>query len=82
MGRRQNCGPFLGTLNIGVIGTILGFYGDNGKENGNYYIGVIYPISPFLGTLNFEVPYYKRHPKRDQNFDNHPYNPNIYPIII
>ena len=29
-------------LYIGIIGTILGFYGDNGKENGNYYIGVIY----------------------------------------
>ena len=26
---------------IGIIGTILGFYGDNGKKNGNYYIGVI-----------------------------------------
>ena len=32
--------------------------GENGKENGNYYIGVIYiyiythSISPFLGTLN------------------------------
>ena len=22
---------------IGVIGTILGLYGDNGRENGNYY---------------------------------------------
>ena len=27
------------TLNIGMIGTTLGFYGDNGKENGNYYNG-------------------------------------------
>ena len=27
---------------MGIIGTILGFYRDNGKENGNYYIGVIY----------------------------------------
>ena len=26
-----------------IIGTILGFYGDTGKENGNYYIRVIYP---------------------------------------
>ena len=53
MGGCQNYGPFLGTLNIGIIiGTILGLYGDNGKENGNYYIGVIYHISPFLGTLN------------------------------
>ena len=23
---------------IGIIGTILGFYGDNGKQNENYYI--------------------------------------------
>ena len=23
---------------IGIIGHILGFYGDNGKENGNYYM--------------------------------------------
>ena len=22
--------------------TILGFYGDNGKENGNYYIGLLW----------------------------------------
>ena len=35
------------TLNIGIIGTILGFYGDNGKENGNYYIGVIYCLAHF-----------------------------------
>ena len=35
MGGCQNDGPFLGTLNIGIVGTILGFYGDNGKENGN-----------------------------------------------
>ena len=25
---------------------------------------------PFLGT---QVPYYKKDPKRDPNFDNHPY---------
>ena len=24
----------------GIIGTILGLYKNNGKENGNYYIGV------------------------------------------
>ena len=41
MGGCQNYGPFLGTLNIGMIGTILGFHGNNGKENGNDYIGVI-----------------------------------------
>ena len=26
---------------IGIIGYILGIYRDNGKENGNYYNGVI-----------------------------------------
>ena len=28
--------------------------------------------SPFLGTLNNRVPYYKNEPKRDPNCDNHP----------
>ena len=27
---------------------------------------------PFLGTLNIQVPYQNRDPKRDQNFDSHP----------
>ena len=36
--------PFWGTRNVGIIGTILGFYGDSGKEHGNYYIGVIYTL--------------------------------------
>ena len=27
-----------------IIGTILGFYGDNGKENRNYYIGVLQAV--------------------------------------
>ena len=26
-----------------------------------------------LGTLNIRGPYYNRDPKRDYNFDNHPY---------
>ena len=25
---------------IGILGYILGLYRDNGKENGNYYIGL------------------------------------------
>ena len=29
---------------------------------------------PFLGTLNISVPYYNKDPKRDHNFDNHPYD--------
>ena len=46
------CGE-LSKLHIGIIGTLLGLYGDNGKENGNYYIGVIYTLLIlFLGTLN------------------------------
>ena len=28
---------------------------------------------PFWATLNNRVPYYNRDPKRDHNFDNHPY---------
>ena len=44
MGGCQNYGPFWGTLKIGIIGTILGLYRENGKENGNYYIGVIYTL--------------------------------------
>ena len=28
---------------------------------------------PFLGHPKYEVPYYNRDPKRDHNFDNHPY---------
>ena len=43
---------------IGIIGIILGFYGDNGKENGNYYIELIYiytyttRLGCFLGGLH------------------------------
>ena len=28
---------------------------------------------PFLGTLKYWVPYKYKDPKRDHNFDNHPY---------
>ena len=28
---------------------------------------------PFLGYPKYEVPYYNKDPKRDHNFDNHPY---------
>ena len=27
-------------VHIGIIGYILGLYGDNGKENGSYYLGL------------------------------------------
>ena len=61
MGSCQIDGRFLGILNIGIIGTILGFYGGNGKENRNYCIGVIYHIGPFwvpsiVRHLIFRVP--------------------------
>ena len=34
------------------------------------YMGSCQNYGPFLGT---QVPYYKKDPKRDPNFDNHPY---------
>ena len=34
----------------GYIGVVLGLYGDNGKENGNYYI-YIYDGITFFGNL-------------------------------
>ena len=33
-------GPFKGRYRD-YVGVILGFYGDNGKENGNYYIVIL-----------------------------------------
>ena len=51
--------------------------GDNGKENGNYYSGVILGGSqnygPFLGTLNIRCRIIMGIPKGDHNFDNHPF---------
>ena len=46
MGACQNYGDY-----IGIIVTTFGFYGDNGKENGNYYIEVIYTL-----VVPFRVP--------------------------
>ena len=40
--RRQACGIVY--YNI-IIGYILGLYRDNGKENGNYYIIVVFRVS-------------------------------------
>ena len=40
--KMETLGPFEGTYRvIRVIyrGIFLGFYGDNGKEHGNYYLG-------------------------------------------
>ena len=39
----QHVGPFLGTPNIGITGIVLGFYGDNGKEHGNYLLRLYIP---------------------------------------
>ena len=37
----ETLGPFKGIYRgyIGIIGVYWGFYRDNGKENGNYYLG-------------------------------------------
>ena len=73
----------------GYIRVILGVFWDNGKENGNYYeirapgsqakegmggsaydedLGGCQNFGPFLG------PHYNLgYPKRDHNFDNHPF---------
>ena len=48
------CGE-LSKLDIGIIRTLLGLYGDNGKENGNYYIGVLY-IHIYTVLILFWVP--------------------------
>ena len=59
-----------------ILGLYWGYMGDNGKEDGNYYIGVIYiyihPSSPSLGTLNIRCRIIIGYPKRDHNFDNQP----------
>ena len=60
----------------GYIKVILGLYGDNGKENGNYYYelyGWLSKLWSLFGTLNIRCRIIKRDPKRDHNFDNHPY---------
>ena len=36
-------------------------------------MGGSHNYDPFLGTLNSGAIYYNRDPKRDHNFDNHPY---------
>ena len=39
---------------------------------------------PFLGYPKYEVPYYNKDPKKDHNFDNHPYDkdPTIQGTIL
>ena len=36
---------------IGIIGYILGFYRDNGKEKGNYYNGLYRDYRVYIGIL-------------------------------
>ena len=36
---------------IGIIGTILGLYWDNGKENGNYYNGLYRDYRDYIGVI-------------------------------
>ena len=36
---------------MGIIGYILGFYRDNGKENGNYYNGLYRDYRVYIGIL-------------------------------
>ena len=36
---------------MGITETIMGFYGDNGKESENYYLGVVYTL-----LVSFWVP--------------------------
>ena len=38
-----------------------------------HILGGCQNYGPFLGTLNIRGPYYNRDPKRDHNFDNHPF---------
>ena len=44
---------------LGIIGSILGFYRNNGKENGNYYLGFRVKGSIFsaklLNSVGFRV---------------------------
>ena len=36
---------------IGIIGVILGLYGDNGKEHGNYHNVVGYIYNGYIGVI-------------------------------
>ena len=36
---------------IRIIGTILGLYWDNGKENGNYYNGLYRDYRDYIGVI-------------------------------
>ena len=39
------------------------------------HYGWLSKLGPLLGYPKYWVPYYNRDPKRDHNFDNHPYGP-------
>ena len=47
--------PILGTLNIGITGTMLGFYEDNGKEMETTVLGLYNPRFLVFRGLGFRV---------------------------
>ena len=56
--------------------TIMGYIGIMEKELGTTilgYMGGCQSYGPFLGTLNIRGRIIIGDPKRDHNFDNHPY---------
>ena len=36
---------------LGIVGYILGYYWDNGKENGNYYNGLYRDYRVYVGVI-------------------------------
>ena len=76
MGGCQNYGTHYGNIRV-ILGLYRGSMGDSGEENGNYYNGFNGWLSKswsFFGYPEYSVPYCNRDPKRDHDFDNHPYS--------
>ena len=40
---------------MGYVGYITGIYWDNGKEHGNYYLGLVVSIIDFTKGWNFRL---------------------------
>ena len=72
MGGCQNYGTHWGTIKV-----ILGLYGGIMEKKMEItivgYKGGCQNYGPFLGTLNIRCRIIIGYPKRDHNFDNHPY---------
>ena len=62
-------GLYWGIMEKKMETTIMGYIGIIG------YMGGCQNYGPFLGYPTYQVPYYNRDPKRDHNFDNHPFRP-------